>query len=274
MPVGITMGCRTNREPGESKVDRPVVISLVLAGVLIVSIIVYVIFFRGPAEPEPEPVPVPAPVEAEVVPAEVEVSPVSINLPPLDESDGLVRLMAQELSANPRLAATLATDELIRKFVAAVVNIGAGETPAAHLGVLAPEGEFHAVTKDGRLILDPASYRRYDWLADTFTSVNTEGTVQLYYQLKPLLDVAYRDLGYPDHDFHDALLAAIEELAATPVIEGDIEVESGVLSYRYSDPDVESLSDVDKHLLRMGPENVGTIQEKLRELRVALSVTR
>lgn len=274
MPVGITMGCKTNREPGESKVDRPVVISLALAGVLIISIIIYIIFFRGPAEPEPEPIPEPELAEAQLPPAEAESGPVSINLPPLDESDGTVRLMAQALSAHPRLAATLATDELIRKFVAAIVNIGAGETPAAHLGVLTPEGEFHAVTKEGSLVLDPASYRRYDGLADAFTSVNTAGTVQLYYQLKPLLDVAYRDLGYPDDDFHDALLAAVDELIATPVIEGDIEVESGVLSYRYRDPDIESLSDVDKHLLRMGPENVGAIQEKLRELRVALAVSR
>ncbi len=268
------MGYTTNREPGEINVDRPVVISLALAGVLIICIIVYVVFFRGPAEPEPEPLPEPELVEVEAAPIEAEPGPVSINLPPLDESDGLVRLMAQELSANPRLAATLATDEVIRKFVAAVVNIGAGETPAAHLGVLAPEGEFHASTKDGQLILDPASYRRYDVLADTFTSLNTAGTVQLYYQLKPLLDVAYLDLGYPEGDFHDALLAAIDELVATPVIDGDIEVESGVLSYRYRDPDVESLSEVDKHLLRMGPENVGAIQAKLQELRVALAVSR
>jgi len=274
MPVGINMGYTTNREPGESNVDRPVVISLALAGVLIICIIVYVIFFRGPAEPETEPLPEPELVEAEVVPDEAEAGPVSINLPPLDESDGLVRIMAQELSANPRLAATLATDELIRKFVAAVVNIGAGETPAAHLGVLAPEGEFHAVTKAGQLVVDPASYRRYDGLTEVFVSLNTAGTVQLYYQLKPLLDVAYRDLGYPDGDFHESLLVAIDELIATPLIEGDIEVESGVLSYRYRDPDIESLSDVDKHLLRMGPENVGAIQAKLRELSVALAASR
>ena len=274
MPVGITMGYTANRKPGESNVDRPVVISLALAGVLIICIIVYVIFFRGPAEPEPEVLLEPEVVEAEAAPVEGEPGPVSINLPALDESDGLVRLLAQELSANPRLAATLATDELIRKFVAAVVNIGAGETPAAHLDVLAPEGEFHATTKDGQLILDPASYRRYDGLAETFASLNTAGTVQLYFQLKPLLDVAYRDLGYPDGDFQDALLGAIDELLTAPVIEGDIEVESGVLSYRYRDPDIESLSEVDKHLLRMGPENVAAIQAKLQELRVALAVSR
>jgi hypothetical protein len=254
-------------------VERPVVISLALAAVIVVAVVVYVFFLRAPAEPAPEPVPEPEPVEAEVTPAESEPAPASIDLPPLDESDALVRLLAQELSANPRLATTLATDELVRKFVAAMVNIAAGETPGPHLGVLAPEGEFHAITRDGRLIVDPASYRRYDWLADAFGSLNTEATVQLYYQLKPLLDQAYRDLGYPQGDFHDVLLAAIDELLATPVIEGDIEVEPSVLSYRYRDPDIESLSDVDKHLLRMGPENLIEIQAELRQLRVALAVT-
>jgi hypothetical protein len=158
--------------------------------------------------------------------------------------------------------------------VAAIVNIAAGETPSAHLGVLAPEGEFHAITRDGRLIVDPSSYRRYDWLAEAFASLDTDGTVQLYYQLKPLLDAAYRDLGYPEGDFHDVLLAAIDELVATPVIEGEIEVEPSVLSYHYRDPDIESLSEVDKHLLRMGPDNVAAVQTKLQELRVALAVSR
>jgi hypothetical protein len=255
-------------------VDRPIVISLALAAILIVAVVVYVFFLRAPAEPEPEPAPEPEPVEAEVIPAEPEAGPVSIDLAPLDESDALVRLLAQELSAHPRLATTLATDELVRKFVAAMVNIAAGETPSAHLGVLAPEGEFHAITRNGRLVVDPASYRRYDWLADAFGSLNTEATVQLYYQLKPLLVEAYRDLGYPEGDFHDVLLAAIDELVATPVIQGDIELEPSVLSYRYRDPDIESLSDVDKHMLRMGPENVAEIQGKLRELRMALAVPR
>jgi len=267
------MGIKANREPGESKVDRPVVISLALAGVLIVSIIVYILFFRGPAEPEPLLTPELEPVEVEDVAGEPESGPARINLPPLDESDGLVRLLAQELSARPQLAGVLASDELIRKFVAAVVNIGAGETPEAHLGMLAPDGEFHAVSSDGLLIVDPASYQRYDWVADTFASLDTAGTVQLYYQLKPILDVAYSDLGYPDGDFYDALLAAIDELIATPVIGGDIELESGVLSYHFRDPDIESLSDVDKHLLRMGPENVSEIQAKLQGLRVALAVS-
>jgi hypothetical protein len=36
------------------------------------------------------------------------------------------------------------------------------------------------------------------------------------------------------------------------------------------DPELESLSDAKKHLLRMGPDNVGAIQAKMREIAIAL----
>ena len=51
-------------------------------------------------------------------------------------------------------------------------------------------------------------------------------------------------------------------------------VQSGLntysLSYELRDPQLESLSDAQKHLLRMGPRNVETIQAKLRAIRQAL----
>jgi hypothetical protein len=38
------------------------------------------------------------------------------------------------------------------------------------------------------------------------------------------------------------------------------------------DPELESLSQAQKHLLRMGPENILRIQSKLRELAKALGI--
>ena len=43
------------------------------------------------------------------------------------------REVANELSSHPRLTSWLATDELIRKLVAAIDNIAEGESPRPHL---------------------------------------------------------------------------------------------------------------------------------------------
>jgi len=47
-----------------------------------------------------------------------------------------------------------------------------------------------------------------------------------------------------------------------------------VVSYVYVDPDLEKMSDAQKHLLRMGPENIQIIQDKLRDFAAGLAQTR
>jgi hypothetical protein len=79
-------------------------------------------------------------------------------------------------------------------------------------------------------------------------------------------------LGYPHQDFQDTLIRAIKELLGTPIVEGDIALKEGVISYYMVDEDLEGLSDAQKHLLRMGPQNTRKIQNKLREMAVALGV--
>src|SRR5688500_1192607 len=46
------------------------------------------------------------------------------NLPPLDDSDTLVRDLVRALSEHPLVAAWLTTDQLLRNFVVVVKNIG------------------------------------------------------------------------------------------------------------------------------------------------------
>ena len=56
------------------------------------------------------------------------------------------------------------------------------------------------------------------------------------------------------------------ELLKTPVVEGDILVVPANVGYAYADPKLESLSHAQKQLLRMGPQNVRAVQEKLRAI--------
>jgi hypothetical protein len=188
----------------------------------------------------------------------------------LDQSDDFVRQLAKEISSHPRIAQWLQSKDLIRRFVAAVDNIANGLSPKAHIDFFAPPGSFVVIKKGNSYVADPNGYTRYDTVADVFVSLDVKQCVSLFRALKPLCQEAYRDLGYPDQDFEQTFLRAIVELLETPVVEGDIVLEKAVLNYVMVDPELENLSDAQKHLLRMGPENVGAIQAKMREFAVGL----
>ncbi|RMH19922.1 MAG: DUF3014 domain-containing protein, partial [Acidobacteria bacterium] len=184
-------------------------------------------------------------------------------LPPLDDSDALVRRLASTLSSHPQLLAWLAHDHLVRDFVAAVDDVARGQNPRSLLSFLAPEGAFRTERAGSEVHVDPRSYQRYDLLVDVFTSLDTAGVAELYRRLSPLFEQAYRDLGYPEGGFDARLAEAIATLRAVPRVEDPVLVED-VGSYKYADPALEGLSPAQKQLLRMGPANVLKVQEKLR----------
>ena len=64
----------------------------------------------------------------------------------------------------------------------------------------------------------------------------------------------------------------MKELLAVPVVEGGIQVKEAVLSYWVVDDSLEDLSEAQKHLLRMGPQNTRKIQKKLREMALLFGV--
>src|SRR5687767_2465799 len=123
-----------------------------------------------------------------------------IDLAPLGETDPIVRELVSRLSAHPRVAAWLATDQLVRNFAVVVLNIAEGRTPAKHLSALKPSGEFIAAEDGEVAYIDPRSYRRYNDYADAVGALDARGTAQVYATLKPRIQDAYRELGQPDGD--------------------------------------------------------------------------
>ncbi|MCX7974545.1 MAG: DUF3014 domain-containing protein [Candidatus Aminicenantes bacterium] len=238
--------------------------------ILILSVVIISSYFLFIKKREPETI-LPKPKKEVTLPTTEEkkeaVAPVSMA-----ESDDYIRMVVREISTHPKLAAWLKTKNIIRKFTAAVDNIANGQSPRKQIDFFSPRGSFSVVKKGDRLIIDHASYRRYDSLVDVFISLETKGCVSLFRSLKPLFQEAYRELGYPEADFETTLIKAILELLRTPIVENEIVVEKGIVNYYLVDPILEQLSDAQKHLLRMGPDNVAAIQMKLRELALALDV--
>lgn len=190
----------------------------------------------------------------------------------LDESDSVIRNLIAGLSSNAVLAEWLKNDDLIRRFVAVVDNIAHGQTPRSHLSFFEPKGSFAVREEEEYYSIDPQGYQRYDVVADVFVSLDVNGLSDLYARLMPVFRQAYRELGYPEKDFHNTLVAAMAKLLEVPVVEGDIALMEDVQGYTLADPKLESLSQAQKHLLRMGPENVRKIQSGLRALARALKI--
>ena len=158
------------------------------------------------------------------------------NLPPLDTSDAFIRNLAQVLSANPEWAKWLVGDRLVQRLTASIDNVAEGRSPNPHLALLAPKSEFRALERGDSKTIDPASYRRYDLVADVVASLDTKGCARLYEGTRPLFQDAYRDLGYPDRNFDQTLAKAIHVLLATPDPSGDIELREGVKSWKLTIP--------------------------------------
>ena len=195
-----------------------------------------------------------------------------IDVPPLDESDELVRRLVSALSSHPRIAAWLATDDLIRNFTVTVENIASGVTPARHLRVLRPAGPFRVVENEGEVLhIDPRSYQRYNGVADAVASIDAAGAATLYSTLEPRIEEAYRELGHDD-GFDAALQRAIAALVSTPVADGNVPVVYKGALNAFGNPRLEELTAAQKQLLRMGPRNARLIQEKLREIAAALGI--
>ena len=191
----------------------------------------------------------------------------------LDQSDEVVRKSAGDLSSNAVFGQWMKRRDLVRRFVAAVDAIANGQSPRPQADFFALKAPFPVLQKGGRTLLDPAGYDRYNVVADVFDSVSAAVCAKLYRDFQGPIEQAFRELGYPAGGFHKTLFRAILEVLRTPIVDAPIALEKRIASYIMVDPKLEELSAAQKHLLRMGPENLQLVQSKLRELALALGFT-
>jgi len=250
-------------------------IAAVFAALVVVVAAVYLIWIRPASEDatveqiieEPTPLPQPSPT-----PTLAERLSERLAGTTLRNSDAVVAELVGHLSSNPKLAAWLTNEDLVRRFVAAVDNTANGISPTSQLGFLRPKGKFKVTEKGDAIFIDPKSYQRYYLATQVFISLDTEGTATLYRELEPLIDEAYREISPPGSRFGDRLEAAFDHLLETPSLSGNPQVERKVVTYTYADEAFEQLTGAQRQLLRMGPDNVALIKAKLYDLKASLQV--
>lgn len=198
--------------------------------------------------------------------------PPPVALPPLDEMDAFLRPLLSALSSRPELARWLATDDLVRQLAAAIDQASQGDNPAGGFKELAPRSGLTVTRRNNRRSIDPASYRRYDGLVTTVTSIDASAVARIYKTIRPRLNQAYQNMGHPGGDVDAAVQQALDILLDTPVVKGPVMLVEGTgARWAYEDDTLESLTPTQKQLIRMGPAHTDAMLVWLRALQAGIS---
>ena len=119
--------------------------------------------------------------------------------------------------------------------------------------------------------MQTVSYQRYTPVVDGLTAVNPEQAVAIYRLMKPLFQEAYAEIGYRNRDFDNALVRAIDTVLNAQTATGPFQLIKPKVMYIYADSEIESLSPVEKQLLRMGPQNAEKLKLALRQFKEQLA---
>jgi hypothetical protein len=194
-----------------------------------------------------------------------------LDLPALDTSDAFLREMVATLSSHPLISRLLATDGIVRNTALAIEQIGNGRTPALPLKVLRPSSRLAIVGTDtGRV--DARTYARWDAATTSLVAIRPGDAAQLYVNVKPLFDEAYRELGHPNGDFDASLVRAIQMLNDTPPLAADPDLLRRPGYYEHTDATLRSLPPVQKQFLLIGPENREKILAWLKRFATSLDL--
>jgi len=219
----------------------------------------------------PESVQIEPMIEEEVVVAQ----PVVI-LPALDESDAWIKTKLPELTWRNELLTLIINDDMIRRFVVFTDNFSQGLLAYEHSPFVQPNAKFSvdeqtlSGTEGNVWQWDGATSKRFDLYVDLLRSVDSTTLVNCYIEAKPLIDEAYSELGY-EEDFTYTLQDAITRVLDMELPKSSMALTRTSVMYKYQDPELESLADSDKLLLRIGKENLLIIKSVLLEINEKLA---
>lgn len=239
-----------------------------VAAVLLVVVLggggVYLLRASRTQAPAPAPVPEQAAAPAPGASAQPAVQ--------LSGTDPRVRDLLRGLSSDAEFLRWLPAEDLVRRFTAATNLVAEGQSPRLPLSFLAPGGSFRVAKRSGRTVMAPEGHARYDGVARAVASVDAKAAQRVYQELKPLLDAAHAEIAPAGRSLEQSLAQAMGRLTRVEVPSGPVELTPRGALYAYADPRLEALGAAEKHLLRMGPENMRKVQAKLSELSAALGL--
>jgi hypothetical protein len=202
----------------------------------------------------------------------------------LGESDPVVRESMSALVGEAEVIQNVVTENVIAKLVATIDALTSRQLSPNHLPVMPPGGVLE-VTEDTsssqpmktaqgdtirEYILDPVNERRYSHYVEVLESIDTQDLIAQLQEYQPLLEDAFRDLGYPDTSFGTRLQEVIGHLLQTPIPDEPVRLIKPEAYYLFADPELEALSAGQKLMIRMGRGNAQRVRSKLADIKTAL----
>ena len=208
-----------------------------------------------------------APVEVEIAAPIIEALPTElVELPSLNDSDDFVLEGLRALQNGVALIRVLADDQLIRSIVVFVDNISRGEFPQTSLPYKRIGQEMSVRNIDENLfVMEANAHDRFNQLIDTFVAVDTDQALILYRTLQPLFQNAYAEIGSRNVNFDDTVRSAINAVLRSPDVEGPYQLVKPSVMFLYADASIENMEEMQKQLIRIGPENIEKLKAKLRQ---------
>ena len=208
---------------------------------------------RPAAKPAPEPAPKVAPTED-----------VAASDPAAKSAIGAVFGM-------PFVDSYLVPDRVVQNIVTTIDSLDREPVPLRFRAIVDVPEAVAVERNEGRITLAAANSARYRGLMLALKSADSRTLAGLYLRYYPLLQRAWREMGYPDGYFNDRVVHVIDHLLAAPEIEQPIELQQPKVLYTFADPELEALSSGQKVMVRIGLENEATVKAKLREIRAILT---
>jgi len=204
------------------------------------------------AETEPEPVTLPEPI------------------PALAESDTEVTRALADMAGSEPLTQYLVRDQIISRLVASIDSLTSRQVPA-NINPIRPAGDkFIADAEGENLVLSARNFARYDGYIALLQNMETDQMLAFYDRYYPLFQQAWEQNG-GEGSVNDRLLEVIDNLVATPDVEGPVYLTKPEAVYVFENPELEAMTAGQKVLLRMGSANAAVVKQKLTELKAELS---
>lgn len=278
---------RAERDDAPAPRRDPTIGILLLVAVVIVVAVVAAWLWSTAERRTPAPAPqaeAPPPRE-QVLPPQAPASsavqhPVAVGDQPLEPQqipDALAGLLGTKAAAT-----FLQVDDFPRRFAATVDSLAREHSPATAWPVLPTPGRFLVEERPEGTVIAPENAARYTPLVLLAGTIDVPASVRLYRRMYPLLQQAYRSLGFGDRYLNDRVVDVIDVLLATPEapeaprvellpVRGPVPSLQPWVRYQFVDPELEALAAGQKVLVRIGPVNQRRLKSKLAELRKELT---
>jgi hypothetical protein len=206
--------------------------------------------------------------QAESSPASASTAP----LPALTDSDASVLDALSTLAGSGNVRSLLVPDQIISRVVATVDALPRHSMGSSFiLPLRTPKGSMQTSQANGMTVISADNTKRYDPYMAVLASVDPHALVGWYRHNYPLFEQAYRELGYPHGYFNDRLVMAIDDMLAAPDLHDPVAVKKSGPHYVLVDSQLQSLSNGQKLMVRMGPANEQQFKAKLRMIRSLLA---